>query len=93
MPSRAIRLCPRAAIVFSAFSLILGGAIVGRAVRARGRTTIQPYSISALPTATGPDQSSPSADYVRKTTDPPRFDPKSVQAVSARKRAEATRRS
>ena len=33
-------------------------------------------SISALPTPSGPDESTPAADYVRKPTDPPPFNPK-----------------
>ena len=48
-------------------------------------------SISALPTPSGPDESSRSADYVRKPTDPPPFNPRSAQATAALKR-EASKR-
>ena len=44
-------------------------------------------SISPLSNVTGPADSTPSADYVRKGTEPPRFDPNSPEAQAARAKA------
>ena len=43
--------------------------------------------ISPLSNVTGPADSTPSADYVRNGTEPPRFDPNSPEAKAARAKA------
>ena len=47
-------------------------------------------SISPLSNVAGPGDSAPSADYVRKGTEPPRFDPNSPEAQAARAKAAAS---
>ena len=84
MLGRAVRVCLRPAVFFSP---ILGIAILQPVPAFADNDPAT--SISALPAPTGPDQSSASADHVRKPTDPPSFDPKSTQAVNARQRAAA----
>jgi hypothetical protein len=84
MFGRAERVWLRPAIFF--------GAVCGIAIFSPPRASAQSEgsdSISALPTPSGPDESSPAADYVRKPTDPPPFNAKSPQAIAARKRAAA----
>src|ERR1700689_4521624 len=82
MLGRAVRVCLQPAIFVSA--VLAGGVFFPPTAHAQDDS---PSSISALPTSTGPDESTSSSDYVRKPTDPPPFNPKSVQAVTARKRA------
>jgi len=84
MLGRAERMWLRPAIFF--------GAVCGIAIVCPPRGFAQSEgsdSISALPTPSGPDDSTPAADYVRKPTDPPPFNSKSPQAIAARKRAAA----
>jgi len=86
MLGRAVRKWLRPAIFF--------GAVCGIAIFSPPRAQAQdegPDSISALPTPTGPDDSTAAADYVRKPTDPPPFNAKSPQAIAARKRAAAAK--
>src|SRR5580698_6332478 len=54
------------------FSAVRGSALVGPgSAPARAQDDDSSSSISALPTLTGPDESTHAADYVRKPTDPP----------------------
>jgi hypothetical protein len=59
----------------------IGTFATGPAARAQG---VSDHSISALPVPEGPGDSTPTADHVRATTEPPRFDPNSAAAVRAR---------
>ena len=88
MLGSAVRMWLRPAIFFSAFC---GSAFICSAASASPRDD-GPDSISALPAPTGPDESTPAADYVRKPTDPPPFNPGSSQATAARKREAARRK-
>ena len=65
----------------------VGAALAADAHRARAQSD---DSISPFSNTTGPADSTPSADYVRKQTEPPRFDPNSPAAADAR-RAEAAK--
>src|SRR5438477_12880021 len=76
----------------SGFRRCLGWAVffagfVAAAVSAR-RALAQPdNSISSLSADGGPADSTSSADYVRRQTEPPRFDPNSPAARAARAKA------
>jgi hypothetical protein len=59
----------------------IGTFATGPAARAQG---VSDHSISALPAPENPGDSTPTADHVRTTTEPPRFDPNSAAAVRAR---------
>src|ERR1044071_6888356 len=68
-----------------------GGLFVGTVLAANvGRAEPGDDSISPFSNTTGPADSTPSSDYVRKPTEPPRFDPNSPAATAARK-AEAAK--
>src|SRR6185369_1089576 len=89
MLGSAVRMWLRPAIFFSA---VFGSAVISPASVSASTQDDGPDSISALPTPSGPDESTPAADYVRKPTDPPPFNPKSVQATTARKREAGNRK-
>ncbi len=64
--------------------LVFVAAIGWLAAPAAWAQRITDDSISALPNAEGPGDSTPSADRQRMLTEPPKFDPKSSGAVRAR---------
>ena len=86
MLGRGVRVWLRPAIFFSA--VCGSAAICSASAYAQDEG---PDSISALPTPNGPDESTPAADYVRRPTDPPPFNPRGAQATAARKREAAKR--
>ena len=73
----------RQGIGTATFVGVMGAAAVFFPLAARAQSNLGD-SISSLPTPVGPDDSTHSADYVRKQTEPPPFDPKSRQATSER---------
>src|SRR5206468_2392777 len=75
----------------SGFRRCLGCAIffagVVAAPSARRALAQADNSISSLSTNSGPGDSTPAADYVRRQTEPPRFDPNSPAAQAERAKA------
>ena len=91
MFSRGLGLCRclRSVVFVGVFSFLASAA---HRARAEGDGVISPLSNVPGPvdSTLGSHDSTPSADYVRKPTDPPRFDPNSASAKAARSSA-ATR--
>ncbi len=71
------------------FLIFVGAAVVVVVSGANRAHAESNELISPLSNITGPVDSSPSADYVRRPTDPPRFDADSPAAKAARARAAA----